>query len=75
MLSVFACVVDGASEESCGGGFACAADACEEHGVRELSGLQGVFESADEDILSDEFGEVLGAIFSCEHFVVRGGGI
>ena len=59
--------VEAARQNARGGGFADAADAGEEEGMRDPSALQGLAERARDVLLADQFGEALGAPFARQH--------
>ena len=59
--------VEAARQDARGGGFADAADAGEEEGVRDTAALQGLAERAGDVLLADQLGEALGAPFARQH--------
>ena len=61
--------VEAAGQDARGGGFADAADAGEEEGVRDPAALQGLAERASDVLLADQLGEALGAPFARQHQV------
>src|SRR6202167_4140212 len=61
--------VEAARQDTRGGGFADAADAGEEEGVRDPATLQCLPERAGDVLLADQLGEALGAPFARQHQV------
>ena len=59
--------VEAAGQDTRGGGFADAADAGEEKGMRDPAALQGLAERASDVLLADQFGEAIGAPFARQH--------
>ena len=66
-------VVQRAGENARGGGFADAADAGEDPGLRNPTGFERIRDGADHGLLADQIVEAGRAVFACQHPVGLGG--
>jgi hypothetical protein len=66
-------VIQRAGENPRGGGFADAAHAGQNPGLRDPAGFEGVRNGTDHGILADQIVETGGAIFSRQHAIVLAG--